>query len=347
VTGFATESSCQKWQNWQPMLSDPTALVSCKAERMPGPHPAGDDWEYDPKLRPDGKRCSLQDYQVNEFGTRPDGFANRPYDNVGVQYGLAALRAGQITTEQFVALNVGIGGIDINGQWTPYRTEADPDALRRAYQNGRVVNGALLAKVPIVSFRASDPEEYHSDVEDQILSSRLMRDTGSRDNQVILVTPKGSGNAAASTAFLLMDQWLSALFADRAHRQNGNRVAETKPVGAVDTCYIDGGAVTSQKTCRKSYPYYSKPRLVAGAPMTDDVLKCQLRPLNRADYPADLTPTQFAMLQRVFPQGVCDYSLLGVAQAPPIGQWLDYSHGPDATPLGRPPQSKPWTAPKK
>src|SRR5437764_1404057 len=44
--------------------------------------------QYDPKTNPHGVRCTLQDYTMNVVGPRPqDGFANRPFDNTGIQYG--------------------------------------------------------------------------------------------------------------------------------------------------------------------------------------------------------------------------------------------------------------------
>ena len=52
---------------------------------------------YDAKTNPKGVRCSLQDYMVNVFGRRKkDGFAGRPFDNVGIEYGRKALVAGKI-----------------------------------------------------------------------------------------------------------------------------------------------------------------------------------------------------------------------------------------------------------
>ena len=46
---------------------------------------------YDLVVRPDGVRCTWQDGNVNILGTDPvTGFAARPLDNVGVQYGLRA-----------------------------------------------------------------------------------------------------------------------------------------------------------------------------------------------------------------------------------------------------------------
>ncbi len=49
------------------------------------------------------------------YGVDKDGFANRTYDNVGVQYGLLALRKGDITPAEFLHLNANIGG------WKPPR----------------------------------------------------------------------------------------------------------------------------------------------------------------------------------------------------------------------------------
>ena len=46
---------------------------------------------YDPATNPGGVKCTLQDYMVNVFGKRPDGFANRAIGNTGIQYGLEGL----------------------------------------------------------------------------------------------------------------------------------------------------------------------------------------------------------------------------------------------------------------
>src|SRR5207244_13395749 len=53
-----------------------------------------------------GVRCTYQDNLVNVFGRDPKtGFARRPFDNVGIQYGLKAFNGGKITFEQFLELN--------------------------------------------------------------------------------------------------------------------------------------------------------------------------------------------------------------------------------------------------
>ena len=122
AAGLASTSVCHLWVKayGYPRLFDPQTGVGC---RVPEQEPAK---VYDPVTNPEGLRCSFQDYLVNIFGLRPPsrwgpveqeigrGFANRPYDNVGVQYGLRALASGRITTAQFVDLNAKIGGIDID-----------------------------------------------------------------------------------------------------------------------------------------------------------------------------------------------------------------------------------------
>ena len=50
---------------------------------------------YHPDTNPSGVRATVYDHTVNVYGVNPaTGFAGRPLDNVGVQYGLSALNAG-------------------------------------------------------------------------------------------------------------------------------------------------------------------------------------------------------------------------------------------------------------
>ena len=50
------------------------------------------------------------DDQKRVYGTDEHGYGRRTYDNVGVQYGLAALKRGQISVDEFIDLNDSIGG---------------------------------------------------------------------------------------------------------------------------------------------------------------------------------------------------------------------------------------------
>ena len=79
--------------------------------------------------------------------------------------------------------------------------------------------------------------------------------------------------------------------------------------------------------------------MTAGGPVTNDVLKCQLKPLSRVDYNVTFTDEQWARLQATFPSGVCDYSKRGVKQAKPR-PWLTFADGPGGRPLGQLPVSR-------
>ena len=66
-------------------------------------------------------------------------------------------------------------------------------------------------------------------------------------------------------------------------------------------------------------------RLAAGGPLTDDILKCQLKPVDAADYKVKPTAEQLASLQRIFATGVCDYTKPGVNQTQAIITWANYT----------------------
>jgi len=66
---------------------------------------------------------------------------------------------------------------------------------------------------------------------------------------------------------------------------------------------------------------------VAGQSIANDVIVCQLKPI---DWSVTRLPTRKtwyllqAPLPAIFPTGVCDYSKPGVEQQPPLGTCLDY-----------------------
>ncbi len=73
--------------------------------------------------------------------------------------------------------------------------------------------------------------------------------------------------------------------------------------------------------CNRLYPSYSTPRMVAGEPLANNVLKCQLKPIDAADYGNKLGKDDLPELKSIFPKGVCDYGKPGVGQVPTKATW--------------------------
>jgi hypothetical protein len=294
---------------------------------------------------PAGARCDNYDHTVNAFGRDPKtGAARRAWDNTGVQYGLAALKSGAISPAQFLDLNRAIGGLDGDGVYVAARSEADPVALERAYATGQVTWGGLgLKSTPIIDYRGyvdqpENADENHSRFHSFAMRARLQKVNGSAANQVMLVESGVPGthglfsddSPVLGHALTQMDQWLTALGASGGGRPTLDAITHAKPADLTDACFTDGGAVKiaepqvyrGDTRCNQLYPAFASPRLVAGEPLTNDVLKCRLKPVDAADYGGKLTPDELKAVKAIFPRGVCDYGKPGVGQAPTRGTWL-------------------------
>ena len=64
---------------------------------------------------------------------------------------------------------------------------------------------------------------------------------------------------------------------------------------------------------------------MAGAPIADDIIKCQLKPITASDYKVAFTADEMARLKKIFPGGVCDWSKPGVDQQPLAGTWQAFN----------------------
>ena len=68
---------------------------------------------------------------INIYGANADGYANRTWDNVGVQYGLEALVDGEVTVAEFLDLNANVGSWknepDMIQEGCPFISELCPD----------------------------------------------------------------------------------------------------------------------------------------------------------------------------------------------------------------------------
>lgn len=264
---------------------------------------------YHPVFNPTGVRCTAQDYVVGIMGRRStDGFANRPYANVGVQYGFGALTAGTITAEQFVDLNAKVGSHSIDFAYQQFRTNADPMAVDAAYKSGWINSGHGMNQVAILDVRGRDTSSIHHLFRSWAMRARLDNAQGHHNNHVIWFNAGKTSNEQLDA----MDSWLTAVEAGAQTETLAQRVVSKRPSGLVDLCGTLVGTTLSLSQCTGVSD--ASPRIIAGGPLADDVLDCKLRPLDRTTYPVALTDDQWARLQATFPTGICDYSQPGVAQ---------------------------------
>lgn len=329
ISGFAVWETCDVQHAGRPGRLDPD---DCDPEIPPA-------LRYDALTNPEGARCSIYDGMVNIFGRDPStGFARRPHDNVGVQYGFEALNAGVITKEQFLDLNQNIGGYDIDMNWIPQRVVGDEAAIRAAYSTGRTTTGAGgLATVPIIDARPYLDLEanFHDSVRSFSMRDRLMEANGYADNQVIL-RAHADVYADLQDEFLAqMDTWLTTLGQDTSRDDQIDKVRRAKPADLVDACWTAEGTRIAEPatysgdgTCNDLYPPHAGPRIAAGGPLSDDVWKCQLKPIDWSDYTVDFTVSERGRLQSTFPTGVCDWSLPSVGFEPLQGTWLSFADNP-------------------
>jgi hypothetical protein len=324
------------------------------------------DQSYNPDTNPGGVRCTLADYMINVLGPRPQsdwgpqeqalgyGFAGLPLDNVGVQYGLDALRKGLITPAAFVDLNAKIGGEDIDINPTETRFPATQPALENVYRSGGVNGADHLNRVAIIDLRGPDPGAFHDAYRSFAIRSRLEQRHGTAANQAIWFgqVPLIGDPGYTTEGLIAMDRWLSAVEADTSEMSLPEKVIANRPADVQDRCSQIPGLEAVEvpglgRVCENEQVQtrYGTPRTVAGESIATDQNKCALQPLRRSDYyPVTFTDAEWAQLQGAFPTGVCDWSEPGISQQPAI-PWQTYQDDSGdviygGEPLGGPPSSE-------
>ena len=312
------------------------------------PVPGDPSTRYDAETNPGGVRCSVLDLLVNQLGPRPEsvwtpqekaaghGFGGIPFSNDGVLYGLSALKAGTITTAQFVDLNAKLGGLDIDSGPSPDRITGDPTSIANAYRTGLINEANHLDEVAMINHGGPDPGIAHDYAHAFWTQERLMADQGDTDNRAMWFGPTpliGDVNWA-NEALVAMDRWLAAVEADGSREPLAEKIAADRPADVTDRCVVAQAAdACDVSELQALQTRLSTPRQEAGGPIANDNVACELKPLDHADFSFLLVPftdAEWATLEKTFPHGVCDWSVPGIGQGP-AQTWLRYDR-PDGTP---------------
>ncbi|MGH2806016.1 MAG: DUF6351 family protein, partial [Actinomycetota bacterium] len=181
------------------------------------------------------------------------------------------------------------------------------------------------------------------------MRARLLRNFGTADNQVLW---RGQVPLIGDPSFVVdsiyaVDRWLARVDADDRDVPLAQKIIEDKPSDVADRCTDGAGTEMLSWVCDQTVASYGTPRFAADEPLTDDVLKCQLMPLRKGDYPVEFTKEQWKRLNKAFPTGVCNYGKPGVHQHGAV-PWLTYQDANGdviygGRPLGPPPNSVPFT----
>ena len=307
------------------------------------------------------------------YGIDPDtGYARVPWDNVGVQYGLGALAAGEITPEQFLDANARAGtwkeasdfvqegfpffGNDIFGDFdmwsarnmllspdggdTPApRRDGDVAAIANAYSAGLVNMGDPQRRIPTIDSRPylEGKLDMHNSHQSFAVRERLRLNSGNASNQLVwFVDAAADGSVPAeeqyyAEAMHVMEEWLGELDDPTAWASLAELRA-AQPDDAVDRCFdVNGDEIArgsdvwsgiiddaAPGDCTEAFDLYTTSRIEAGGPITGDVYKCRLMPVETAvaeGVYGSWSPTaaEVDRVATIFPDGVCDYGLRGVA----------------------------------
>lgn len=256
------------------------------------------------------------------YGTDDQGWSNSLFDNEGVQYGLKALRNGDISAETFMHLNSRIGGwkhqdsmtkeyywhisghgdlkdikissqhnMTHNAQSVPLapRSRINPQTVKAAYQAGLIYTGYL--DIPIIDLRhyLDDQLDIHHTWASFSSRLRIQDATGEMGQQVIWTAIKP--HKPFKEAFDALDTWLNNI-ANHPERT----VSQNRPLNLQDRCYNEAfeleyegddawnGAWNNQSDgpCMRRFPMNSSSRMVAGEKLQSEVLKCQRQSIESA-----------------------------------------------------------------
>ncbi|WP_455209654.1 DUF6351 family protein [Kaarinaea lacus] len=217
----------------------------------------------------------------NIYPQDENGLAPNTIDNVGVQYGLHALRTGAITPQEFLDLNACVGGWkspqDMVLGYYPWDPNADPAtfdpwdqrnmnlsplckfglpaprtegsvaAMNTAYNSGHVFQGELDIPVFDIRFYLEPILDMHHSHESFAARARMIEAKGHADNQVIWFL------ACDLDPIYLNEQCsydptgdVLEILDDWLAKSNGKssqQVIKRKPAAAMDACFSEDGTL--------------------------------------------------------------------------------------------------------
>jgi hypothetical protein len=247
-------TECRRgWLGLTPLTQNPTFTNVQDIDKL-AQGTAGVDWTHAGDL-------------VNIYGRDARGFGRTGWDNVGVQYGLEALKGGVITPAEFLDLNAKIGswkepgdmvveGFPFAGAPTPEnfdpwgarnmklspdggvtpapRRTGSIEAMHAAYESGMRFDGDL--DIPVIDWRhyLEHQLDMHHSHQSFATRQRLQR-RHNEGNQVIWFTDARPGDRMfdqTPEAFEVIDEWM-----ENIKMYPWRSVAKNKPPRAVDRCF--------------------------------------------------------------------------------------------------------------
>ncbi|MEX2582663.1 MAG: DUF6351 family protein [Gemmatimonadota bacterium] len=212
------------------------------------------------------------------YGVDADGWARQTWDNVGVQYGLEAVRGGGISPDEFLHLNAYIGGwkhasemvpegcpirgdlCDVPEQFDPWsarqmnlspggdqpapRTEGDAVGIRNAWANGHVFRGHL--NIPVIEWRhyLEHQLDMHNTQQSFASRQRIAEEMGDHERQLVWFTDARPGQPQVDhtpEALAVLHDWITNIKANPAAGIAGN-----KPASATDRCWNTDGTLIAE-----------------------------------------------------------------------------------------------------
>jgi len=130
--------------------------------------------------------------------------------------------------------------------------------------------------------------------------------------------------------------WVEAARADTSSSSLRERTLRHKPEAAVEGCWNGPNEFIAERQsfdrlpstrCNTLFPSFAFPRYVAGGPLAADIIKCQLKPVDRRDYEVKFADGEWKQLSAIFPRGVCDWTKPGV-ESRAVRTWSSFGPSP-------------------